>query len=76
MTGRDRCWSAELRGVVESTVPVTVEGITDATAVEVSSDHRCALLADHRVVCWGDTFRGKLGNGTTVASLTPVEVAF
>ena len=74
------CWgeyySSALGGRVGSSVPVTVEGISPATAVVVGGDHRCALLSDRRVVCWGDNFGGRLGDGTTQASRTPVTVKF
>jgi alpha-tubulin suppressor-like RCC1 family protein len=34
-------------------------------AVDVSSHHLCAILANGDVACWGDNTYGQLGNGTT-----------
>lgn len=38
-------------------------------------DFRCALLDDGSVWCWGDGSSGKLGNGASVSSATPVQVS-
>jgi hypothetical protein len=43
-------------------------------AVAVGSGHRCQLLADGSVECWGENFDGQLGDGTTESSSTPVPV--
>jgi alpha-tubulin suppressor-like RCC1 family protein len=49
----------------ESTVPVSVIGITTATAIAGGLDHTCAVTADNTVACWGDNVLGQLGNGST-----------
>lgn len=54
-----------------STVPVTVLGITNATAIIAGG---CALLNDGTVQCWGPNGGGQLGNGTTVNNSMPVTV--
>src|SRR5439155_5925508 len=36
--------------------------------------HTCALLKTAKVVCWGDNYRGDLGDGTTSQRSTPVNV--
>src|SRR5262249_25213169 len=46
--------------------PVTVNGITTATAVSAGGWHTCALLQDGTVRCWGDNTWGQLGDGAAV----------
>jgi len=46
-----------------------------ASAISAGGDHTCALLFDHRVVCWGYNKYGALGNGRRVNSSTPVPVS-
>ncbi len=64
-----------------SETPVTVTGITNATAIAAGSDQTCALLAGGGVDCWGYNASGELGNGSTtgpdcggLCSSTPVAV--
>jgi alpha-tubulin suppressor-like RCC1 family protein len=46
---------------VDSQTPVTVTGITTAIAVAVNDGNSCALLANGRVMCWGDNSQNQLG---------------
>jgi hypothetical protein len=57
-----------------SSTPVQVSGITNATGVTAGTDHACAVLASGTVQCWGQNGAGELGNGSTTNSLTPVTV--
>jgi alpha-tubulin suppressor-like RCC1 family protein/subtilase family serine protease len=58
-----------------STTPVSVYGISTATAVAVGSDHSCAVLSDGTVKCWGNNPSGELGDGTSLNfSVYPVSV--
>jgi alpha-tubulin suppressor-like RCC1 family protein len=76
------CWGYDLNGQLgggdgsngESTLPVSVIGITTAAAIAAGSAHTCALLADNTVECWGNNQVGQLGNGTTNDSPVPVMV--
>ena len=57
-----------------SSVPVRVLGITDATAITAGGDHSCALHRDGTISCWGRNPDGQLGNGTNRGSSVPVQV--
>jgi alpha-tubulin suppressor-like RCC1 family protein len=73
------CWGANGSGqlgdttTTDSSTPVAVSGVSDAVAVSASigdgySDAAtCALLASHRVMCWGANGAGALGDGTTIS---------
>ncbi|MDD2907516.1 MAG: hypothetical protein PHH98_02640 [Candidatus Gracilibacteria bacterium] len=75
------CWGANWSGQLgdgtnnQSSVPVSVSGISNATSVFVVSDESsCAVLSDKTVKCWGANWSGQLGNGTTTNSNIPVSV--
>ena len=57
-----------------SSVPVQVQGITDATTITTNSGHSCALHQDGTISCWGNNDYGQLGNGTENDSFVPVQV--
>ena len=44
---------------------VQVAGITDAVGIATGGVHTCAVHEDGTVSCWGDNWRGEIGNGTT-----------
>lgn len=76
-----RCWGSGSLGQLGdgsglgSNRPVTVAGVTTATAVASGSFATCALLSGGAVTCWGSNSTGLLGNGTTGgSSRTPVAV--
>jgi alpha-tubulin suppressor-like RCC1 family protein len=88
-SGIPMCWGANDTGQLgngstsPSTVPVTVTGVTDATAVtaggttdssNIERGHACALLTDGTVWCWGRNANGQLGDGTNIDASAPVEV--
>jgi alpha-tubulin suppressor-like RCC1 family protein len=53
--------------------PVMIQG--EVVQVVAGTRHTCARLRDRTVQCWGDNIEGQVGNGTTVAALTPVSVS-
>ena len=76
-----KCWGGNIYGQLGNalntfswTTPVTVTGITSATAITAGYYHSCALLADTTVKCWGNNLGGQLGNGTNIDSNTAVTV--
>ncbi len=84
--GAIQCWGDNTAGelgigitsATTSLVPVTVVGITDATAVTSGLNDSCAVLSSGTVRCWGYNRAGQLGNGfstlTGTNSSVPVEV--
>jgi hypothetical protein len=74
--GTVRCWGElgflfQGSGLNSSSVPVTIAGVTDATAVVGGDMHACALTRGSRVQCWGDNCYGELGNVTTLSCRGP-----
>ena len=69
--GMVQCWGYNLLGqlgngtTTNSSVPVMVSGITNATAITAGGGHNCAALTDGAVLCWGYNEYYELGNGTT-----------
>lgn len=59
-----------------STSPITVAGITDATAIAVGESsapgqhQTCALLSGGQIDCWGFNRTGLLGNGSPIGPET------
>ena len=85
-SGAIQCWghggNAELGDgsswpYADSSVPVSVVGISTATAITAGGYHACAVLSSGSAQCWGYNNYGQLGNGTTTASasITPVPVS-
>jgi len=55
-------------------IPVTVSGITTATAIAAVGSHTCAVLNNDTMHCWGSNAYGQLGNGSTTSSSIPAPV--
>lgn len=77
--GRAYCWGQTHTEVGSTESPVLIEGgalppSATVTDVGIGSTSAC-LVADGVPYCWGDNSQGQLGNGTTMPSLTPVQVA-
>ena len=51
-----------------SSTPVEVYGLATATSIALGGLHSCALVADGKVMCWGDNEFGQLGDGTLTDS--------
>lgn len=82
--GTIRCWGYNEYGQLgngtktDSSAPVQVAGITEATGISSGHHHTCALLADGTVRCWGRNEFGELGDGSacwTPPCGTPLPVA-
>ena len=80
-SGAISCWGWNNYGQLgngaapaNSSVPVAVSGITDATGVTGGLQHSCALRSNGAMACWGFGGDGELGNGGNATSSTPVPV--
>ena len=58
-----------------STVPVSVPGLTGVTAIAGGFVNGYALKSDGTVWAWGDNRNGQLGSGTQTNSTVPVRVS-
>jgi alpha-tubulin suppressor-like RCC1 family protein len=54
--------------------PVNVVGMTPVAEVAAGNNHCLALTTDGRVWSWGGNGSGQLGDGTTTARRTPIQV--
>ncbi|MDP1884717.1 MAG: hypothetical protein Q8L10_05145 [Candidatus Moranbacteria bacterium] len=80
------CWGINNYGqigdgtIIESHIPVQVHGVNDSgflsdiSLVASGQNHNCALKTDNTVYCWGYNGAGQLGDNTTTARYTPVQV--
>ncbi len=70
-TGGVMCGSS-----TNSTAPADVSGLASGvTGIAAGFAHACARTASRGVKCWGQNIHGQLGNGTTTASASAVDVA-
>jgi alpha-tubulin suppressor-like RCC1 family protein len=58
-----------------SKTPVAVSGGLHFSAITTGFSSACGISFEGTAYCWGSNRYGALGNGTTVASSTPVQVA-
>ena len=76
--GAVRCWGTQNFGdgtTTEASPSVNVVGLASGiTAIAAGNYHTCVLTGSGGVKCWGSNSGGELGNGTTSASTTPVDV--
>jgi len=82
--GGVECWGANGYGQlgdgtgIDRPVPILpVSGLTSGvTAIAAAGgSHTCALTSAGGVKCWGYNYDGELGDGTTSAQFTPVDVS-
>ncbi len=75
------CWGENTDGQAgdgtkeDKQSPVQVAALgTSVAGVAAARDHTCARKGDGTVWCWGSNSSGRLGDGTTTDSLSPVPV--
>ena len=76
------CWGRNVRGqlgdgtFIDSAVPIAVTGLGGSNIVSVGAGEAftCVQTASGTLRCWGANAHGQLGNGTQLASPTPVPV--
>ncbi len=80
--GGVKCWGKNEYGqlgdgtTTDQLVPVDVSGLQSGVmALALGTDHTCALTNAGGVKCWGYNFFGRLGDGTLIDRLIPVDVS-
>ena len=79
--GTIQCWGRNLYGQlgndskIDSSTPVKVLGISNATAISANWHSTCALVATGEVKCWGMNVSGQLGNNSLIDASVPVTVS-
>lgn len=81
--GAVRCWGDNLGGQLgdgssasRQLTPVAVSGLASGlVAITAGTAHTCALSHAGAVKCWGDNALGQVGDGSTSARPTPVDVS-
>lgn len=76
------CWGLDYPPPLElddrgrlGSVPVPLHEEVRLKSVSSSLTHGCGITIDDKLLCWGGNSKGQLGNGSTLASSSPVEVA-
>jgi len=72
-TGPAACMNP-FSGTVEnvcSTYPVPVTGAIKWGAISTGGNHTCAIALDGVAYCWGDSYWGQMGTGTTTSAAAP-----
>jgi hypothetical protein len=78
--GSVSCWGSNSSGQLgdgnqfdDSSVPVTVDEISDAVAVDSGFEHSCAVRAGGTVSCWGSNISGEVGAAWVIPTPTATE---
>jgi len=70
------CWLSLQQADIQWTTPEVITAWAGQIGVlAIADSHACAVLAGGDVQCLGGNSAGQLGDGTTVTSTTPVDVA-
>lgn len=80
--GELKCWGWNLEGQLgdgtteDRNLPVNVSDLSSGVSnISGGGYHTCAITSSGEVKCWGRNSEGQLGDGTTLPSISPVDVA-
>ncbi len=78
--GTVKCWGSNTYGQlgnnsnVNSSSPVDVIGVSNATSLSLGYEHSCAVISDGSIKCWGRNNVGQLGDASNTDRWTAINV--
>lgn len=75
VNGVGKCWGLHTAAALNSTVPVTVSGLTSGVTSMVANNNVFCAVQSGAAKCWGSNYQGMVGDGTDTDRASPTQVS-